>query len=241
MDFASFLTDFDENRARRTAEKLRRHNIGGWVLTGGMAVELHMQRLGLGAENRPLNDIDFLVDWFGEIPQTLSADLLFRHVHPHDPPAKTIMQCVDPETAVRVDVFRAYGGTTARAVPIALYGSVLKIVAIEDLTARSARLCMDLAFGEAMPAKHTRDFLRLLPLVEVNAMEPVWREHRKTQHPESFAETAALLRELIVSRKELQIVPVYGRDVHAHCARCEDSKSFPLADAGRVLSLLGYC
>jgi hypothetical protein len=241
MNFASFLSPSDEVRARRTLEKLRRHEIAQWVLTGGMAIELHMLRFGIAVETRPLNDIDFLVDSFDEIPPTLSADFLLRHAHPHDPPAKTLLQCVDSETAVRVDVFRGYGGTTVRASHAELYGCSAKIVPIEDLTARAARLCMDLAFGEPMPAKHARDFLRLLPLVDTRAMEPVWREHRKAQYPESFAETARLLQGLIASRNELLIAPSYSRDVHARCARCVDSESFPQAEAGRVLELLGYC
>ena len=241
MDFGSFLSHSDESRARRTVEKLRRHDTATWVMTGGLAIETHMLCLGIAADRRPLNDIDFLVASFDEIPRTLSSDLLFRHVHPHDPPAKTLLQCVDAETAVRVDVFRAYGNTTARAVLVELYGLVVKVASIEDLTARWARLCMDLAFGEATPAKHARDLLRLLPLVDANAMEPVWLEHRKAQYPESFAETAALLRDLIGTRKELLIAPAYGRDVRARCARCRDSESFPLAEAERVLALLGYC
>jgi hypothetical protein len=171
----------------------------------------------------------------------LSADLLFRHVHPHDPPAKTLLQGVDPETAVRVDVFRTYGGTTARAVCVELYGTAAKVASIEDLMARSTRLCMDLAFGEELPAKHARDFLRLLPHVDKGTMEPVWREHRKTQYPASFGQAASLLQELITTRKGLQITPAYSQNVHASCTRCEGSESFPLADAGRVLALLGYC
>ncbi|MGA2534895.1 MAG: hypothetical protein ABSF53_02680 [Terracidiphilus sp.] len=250
------MSGSDAERARRTIERLRRHGVGSLVLTGGMAMELQMLRLGFHAGPRPLNDIDFVADSFDDIPKTLSADFLFRHVHPHDPPAKTLLQCVDPETAVRVDVFRAYGKTTERSIPIELCGEAMQVVCVEDLVARTARLCMDLSSDEPMPAKHARDFLRLLLLVNSrdpgrrdrgrseigpHDMESIWQEHRKPQHPQSFTVTADLLRKLIESRRDLQIVPVYNRDVDARCARCEESKAFPLADAGMILSLLGYC
>jgi hypothetical protein len=72
-------------------------------------------------------------------------------------------------------------------------------------------------------------------------MEPVWREHRKESHPESFASAAALLRALIDNRRQLQIVPAYSHDVSAHCSRCQATQAFPLADSGQILSLLAYC
>jgi|SRR5580658_6071406 hypothetical protein len=109
MSLARFPTEADADRAERTFRKLRRHNIAPLALTGGFAFELHLMERGSPAQMRPLNDIDFLVDSFDDIPKTLSGDFIFRHVHPHDPPAKTLLQCVDPETAVRVDVFRACG------------------------------------------------------------------------------------------------------------------------------------
>ena len=241
MGFTAFLSPADAERAHRTLAMLRRHRIEALVLTGGLAVELHCMRQGLPTETRPLNDIDFLVDSFKEIPLTLRADLLFRHVHPHDPPAKTLLQSVNQETGVRVDIFRACGQTTTRARTVELCGASMRIVSLEDLTARTARLCMDLAENAQMRAKHAVDFLRLLPLVQMVEMEVVWREHRKPNHPEAFAVAARLLKELIATKKGLQITPVCSRDVTAICSRCEGSEAFPLADPERVLSLLGYC
>jgi hypothetical protein len=241
MDFAAFLSREDAERAGCTLARLRTHSIEKLALTGGLAVELHRLRLGLPVEMRALNDMDFLVDSFDEIPKTLAGCLLFRHVHPHDPPGKILMQCVDPEGAVRVDIFRAYGNIGLRARPMELCSAALRVVSIEDLAARSARLCMDLASGGQVPAKHARDFLRMLPLVEVDAMDAIWQEHRKPNHPPSFAAAAMLLLDLISTRKDLQIVPQYSLDARARCSRCQESETFPLVQAGRVLSLLGYC
>lgn len=241
MDLTLLVSAGAAERAHSTVEKLRRHRIERLVLTGGLAIELHLHRLGRCVETRPLNDIDFLADSFDDIPKTLSADFLFCHVHLHDPAGKTLLQCVDPETAVRVDIFRAYGGTIARAIPVELCGATIGIISVEDLTARTARLCMDLAAFAQMPAKHAHDFLRLLPLVDIHGMEMAWQAHRKPNHPESFLTAAHLLTDLIATRKDLQVVPIHSKDVHESCSRCKETEAFPLANASHILSILGYC
>jgi hypothetical protein len=241
MELQSFLLESDAERAQRTFDRLRRHATAQFVLSGGLAVELHRLRLGLKPDLRGLNDIDFVVDTFESIPTTLAEGFVFLHVHPHDPPGKTLAQFVDSETAVRVDVFRAYGLVTARAKPIALAGCTQRVVSLEDLAARTARLCLDLADGTPTPSMHIRDFLRLLPLVHASQVERVWHEHRKPNHPLSFQAAARLLAELISSRTNLQINPRYSRDAGETCERCNSSQVFPLADRERILSLLGYC
>jgi hypothetical protein len=241
VDFAEFLSPPDAERANWTFAMLLRHRTDPLVLTGGMAIELHQIRLGFPAQLRPLNDIDFVVDSFDDIPTTLASDLVFRHVHPNDSPGRTLLQCVDSRTSVRVDFFRTCGETLQRATEVEFAGETVRLVSPEDLTARTARLCMDLAVNMPTPRKHTRDFLRLLPLVDIPAMESVWSEHRKAIHPLSFSSAANLLLELIATRRELQIVPVNSRNVTTICNRCENTSGFPVADAGVILSLLGYC
>jgi hypothetical protein len=216
-------------------------DISRLVLTGGFAVELHCLRSGLVSHPRPLNDIDFLADSFDEMPVGLSARMVFRHVHPKAHPGRTLLQCVDTDTAIRADVFRACGSTMSRAIPIEVGGVKLRVISLEDLAARTARLCMDLAENTPIPAKHARDFLRLLPLVAPEAVESAWQEHRKAKHPKSFKAAADLLTDLIAIRPELQIIPQYSRDTKVCCPRCDGTASFPLADAKHILSLLGYC
>jgi hypothetical protein len=241
MGLSEFLSGQDAELARRTLARLRLYSTSPLVLTGGLAVELHRRRGELAIEPRPLNDIDFLVEAFEAIPSTAFAGMIFRHVHPHDPPGKTLLQAVDAETAVRVDVFRACGNVIARSIPMEVEGIELRVVSAEDLAARTTRTCMDLPCGTPIPAKHARDFLRLIPLVDTNSNEEIWQEHRKPNHPGSFAKTAALLFELIGSRQDLQIIANYSRDTTASCSRCEATEAFPLADAQHIFSLLGYC
>jgi hypothetical protein len=237
----SFLSPADDKRAQRTLQKLNRHGFAALVLTGGFAIELHRIRRGFSPMLRPLHDIDFLADTFGAIQTSLRSEFLFLHVHPNDPPAKTLLQSVDPEMTVRVDVFRAYGDEMKRAISVDAFGETVRVIGLEDLVARTARLSMDLASNTTMPAKHARDFLRLLPLVETEAVERVWQEHRKPGHATSFIETANRLTHLIHSRPDLQIVLEYSHDAEQICPRCEPTADFQLADPGRILSLLGYC
>src|SRR6266481_3400611 len=115
-----FLSIDDSTRAFNTLRKLALHDVSRWVLVGGLAVEFHCLRVGHSHAIRHLNDIDFVAPAFECIPETLARDFLFRHIHPFDPPGKTMLQFVDPDSALRMDVFRACGGTMTRTVRLDL-------------------------------------------------------------------------------------------------------------------------
>lgn len=241
MDFDRFLNLADASRLERTVRRLFLHDTSKWALTGGVAIELHI--LGRGGESRlrPLHDIDFVTGSFDHIPKSLGDELLLRHVHPYDPPAKTLLQGVDPKTHVRVDVFRAYGFEMDRLAPIELAGVPFRIVSLEDIVARHARLNWDLMEGKRVAPKYARDFLRLLEHVATDEVEDIWREHRKPRSPESFAVTVEELRRVIALRHDLLVASTYSTDVEEVCQRCHDTTAFHLADAHQILSILGYC
>jgi hypothetical protein len=90
MALDSFLNASDSARVARSLRMLAAHDISGWALTGGIAMELHVLRCGGEPVVRPLHDIDFLVSSFESIPETLGRELLLRHVHPDDPPGKNM-------------------------------------------------------------------------------------------------------------------------------------------------------
>jgi hypothetical protein len=95
-----FLSRNDQGRAQRVIQKLARHNLRSWVLTGGIAVEIHHLMRGAEPVRRPLNDIDFLATAFDCLPKDLRKTFLFRHVHPFDPPGKTMLQAIDVDEAI---------------------------------------------------------------------------------------------------------------------------------------------
>jgi hypothetical protein len=235
------LRTVDSQRAFITLQKLALHKASRWALVGGLAVEFHCLRGGHTPSVRHLNDIDFVVSSFDDIPESLAREFLFPHVHPFDPPGKMLMQFVDANTSLRVDLFRAYGGIMCRTIPVALPSGPLQVISVEDATARAARLLLDLDAGVPVSAKHADDYFRLVELVKLPGVETAWQDHKKPGHPLTFRETDKLVKSLIAARRDLLISPEYSRNAAEVCPRCMRTPPFPVADANVVLSLLGYC
>jgi hypothetical protein len=148
---------------------------------------------------------------------------------------------VDIGTKLRVDVFRAIGGIMTRAAPLVLPTGEIRVVAVEDLIARMARLSLELARGVPIPAKHAIDFLRLLELTAPSEVQRAWGDHRKPGHPLIFGDALDILRDLVRNRGDLLVAPEYSKDVGAECPRCVPTPGFPLADPRVIVSALGYC
>lgn len=251
VNLALLLTESDATRATRTLVHLARHCRSIPTLTGGVAIELQILARSAQSVNRPLHDLDFLVGFFDEIPFSLCDDFLVRHVHPYDPPGKTLLQAVDRGTSLRVDIFRAYGQTLARTHPLTIAGIPIRLVSIEDLIARHARLCCDILEDKPVAPKFARDFLRLLEVVAAGwakdsfptlaALDPIWQEHRKASHPATFPVAVSSLRHAIRARTDLLIPPVYSTDIHEDCPRCCPAPGFTLSPGAEILTRLGYC
>lgn len=241
MEFEQFLNPLDASRAIRMLRKLGGHDISGWALTGGLAIEIHILLRSGPAGTRRLHDIDFVADSFDRIPETLGSEMLLRHVHPGDPPGKTLLQAVDEELAMRVDVIRAYGLEMERVSPVEVSEIPLRILSLEDVEAAHAGVCWDLLEGKRVDPKYAKDFVRMLDLVKSDEIENVWQEHRKPECTASFAETARELRAAIASKPELLAPVARLMDVSAVCPRCHGTDAFRLAEASQVLSILGYC
>ncbi|HXM45522.1 MAG TPA: hypothetical protein VN924_30075 [Bryobacteraceae bacterium] len=242
MRFDRFLAPADARRASQVIEKLVLLGLRDFALTGGLAIEAHLA--GHSTMVRSLNDVDIVVESFAAIPPALADGFLFRHIHPHAPRGRTLVQLVDPSEAVRIDIFGACGATLARSAPVNFPCAPIAVVALEDLAAREASLLMDLAHGSPVPLKHARDFQRLAGAVataDSRRMAQAWGDHRKSRDPETFDEAAARIAELAQSRRDLLTVPDYSRDADAVCSKCRETGTFRLAPAGTILSILGYC
>lgn len=117
----------------------------------------------------------------------------------------------------------------------------LRVVSLEDLVARAARLLLDLADGVPVASKHARDYLRFVELADSAAMETAWQDHRKPAHPTSFEDARRALPGMIHANPGLLITPVYSKNAEEQCPRCAPCAGFKLADPNVVLELLGYC
>lgn len=236
-----FLSIGDSTLAINTLRKLALHEVSRWVLVGGLAVEFHCLHIGQSHQVRDLSDIDFVAPAFECIPESLARDFLFRHIHPFDPPGKTMLQLIDVDTSLRIDVFRADGAIMTRATSVEGPSGPFRVISVEDVLAHEARLLLDLDAKVPVPAKHAGDYLRLAELVKSSNMEAAWQDHRNPTHPMTFGETNTLVKRLIASRRNLLISPDFSKDADEICRRCVPTPPFQLADPKVVLSLLGYC
>jgi hypothetical protein len=240
-DMQRFLSIDDSTRAVNTLRKLALHDVSRWALAGGLAVEFHCLRSGHSHAIRHLSDVDFVTPAFECMPETLAQDFLFRHVHPFDPPGKTIMQLIDADTSLRVDLFRVDEGIMGRTISVDVPSGPLRVISVEDVVAHEARLLLDLDANVPVPAKHADDYVRLEELVKSSNIETAWQDHRKPTHPMTFGETNTLVKRLIATRRNLLITPDYSKDAAEICRRCLPTPRFQLADTKVILSLLGYC
>lgn len=241
MVFDDALSPGDAARVSLALARLAAHAGRGFALTGGVAIEARLIGRTGGRSNRPFNDLDVIVESFDAVPVSLADAFYFRHVHSKAPSGRMLVQLVDPETALRIDVFRTCGATMARCEPITVDTISLRIVSVEDLAARAATLVLDLGRGQPVPRKHAQDLERLVGAVESDRVEIAWRDHRKWDDPPTFQAASARVAELVQARGNLLVVPQYSQDVDAICPKCDDTGRFRLAPATRIQSLLGYC
>src|SRR5215471_5897130 len=101
--FAHMLEPPDVRRATAVVETLLAYGFRG-ALTGGLAIDAQLRAHGRPVERRPLNDIDFVVESFASIPESLAGPFLVHHVHPDATDGKTLLQLVDEAHRVRVDL-----------------------------------------------------------------------------------------------------------------------------------------
>jgi len=123
-----------------------------------------------------------------------------------------MLQAIDPESALRVDVFRACGGTMDQAGAVELPCGTVRLISLEDLLARTAPLLFGLVEGAALPSVHAMDYLRLADLVDPAEVELARGNLRKPRHPETFAEADALLRKFIPARQHLLVEGIIRLD-----------------------------
>jgi hypothetical protein len=235
---AEFLSDHDVRRVREVMAKLDACGFRG-ALTGGLAVEMQLRLHGQPTSKRPLNDLDFVVESLDSIPASVTDCFLVHHVHPRAERGKLLLQLVEPEHAVRIDLFGQFGGTLARTLVLGGRAGPIELLAVEDLFARTvSSLLSALRKGQAYEAKQAQFFRRLDGLGEAAALKLAWRDHRQDAK-ESLAEAVAAVRHLLRKSAAPLISRPYSATVTL-CAKCEDSERFVRAAPERILDVLGY-
>jgi hypothetical protein len=233
--FTEFLSAADAERATLSLQKLSSCGFREGALTGSLATEAHFLTLRRKIELRPLNDLDFVVESFASIPGSLAGGFLVHHIHPHAPEGKTLLQLIDPERALRIDLFRQFGATLTRTKRLC----GLLVISLEDLVARSTSLVVGhLRMGRTIDQKHARAFQRLSGAGDPARIEAAWRDHRQSG-PESFQQAARLAHELLELHPELAIREQYSTEIRA-CPQCQDAGPFKRAHPNSIVKTLGY-
>jgi hypothetical protein len=232
------LEECDAGRASAVLRTVLAHGLP-CALTGSLALVTHLRELGLLSAPQRLHDIDLVVPGFDAIPHSLATAFVLNHVHPHAAEGKTLLQLIHPVHAVRVDLFRAFGDTLARAVPTSATPDDLHVVSIEDLRARTiANLRTQLGRGLPVDVKHARAFTALAGLGDPARLATAWLDHRENLAG-TFDQAVADVLELMQAHPELLIVEEYSRTITA-CDRCQAHGPFSPAAPERIVEILGY-
>jgi hypothetical protein len=235
---ARFLAADSARAGRTLARLLSNGELHRLCLTGGLAIETIAPSAG---RPRALNDLDVLVSGVDVLTGAAYDGFLVRHFHPAAAAGKVLLQLVDPREALRIDVFRAAPGTLERSRPARFGALALRLVSGEDIAARLAAIVFDLERGACVPEKHATDLERLLAVIDCDAIEVAWNDHRKADLPATFSEARARIAAAIRFGSARLITPAYSQDVTSTCEKCEPGAAFSLADPAAVRAVLGYC
>jgi hypothetical protein len=223
----------------RVLAKLDACGLTEYVVTGSLALEAAL-RCAAGQQAR-LNDIDIVVPRYDDIPSGIGTAFLVRHVHPRRPKGKLLMQLVDPDEAVRIDIFTPNGATMARCRPAYIADFTIKIVSAEDMASRITSELRSITRGEAVRRKCAVDFGRIIAIVDQSLVESVWPEHRGINDLETFAGAVEAIQTALLVGNGRFIDSIYSRAPGMECPHCENKAPFQLTDPRVILAILGYC
>src|SRR4029079_12449378 len=152
---------------------------------------------------------------------------------------KTLMQVIDPDRAVRVDIFLAVGTTLSRSGPLDGETGSLDVVAAVDLLARTtAHVYGRLRHRRTIDAKYVQAFLDLSIFEGEHRLEVAWQDHRGDATA-SFEEASSTARHLLALYPDLITAETYSA-VITPCEKCQDYGRFRCAPPERVVEILGY-
>jgi hypothetical protein len=153
------------DRPIKALARLVRHGSDGFAVAGSIAMAAQWARSNGERLDRAFGDIDLVTSALDAFPESLADAFICPHVHAAAEPGRTLAQFVHPTDAVRIDVFRAIGNALSRAEPFRIGSSLIGVLSIEDQAARAASLCLKLARGGSVVAKHLPDLNRLRAVV----------------------------------------------------------------------------
>jgi hypothetical protein len=183
--------------------------------------------------------VDFVVDGLHALPAALADRFLVHHMHPRAGEGKMLLQLIDRDERLRIDLFRPFGATLARAGVVSGPMGPLAVVSLDDLVARTtSHVVGRLRQGLTVDRKHVHAFRRLADLATTSRIDAAWDDHRQTA-AESFPDAMELARQMADRHPELAVDEPSTR-VATVCAQCADVGPFRRARPETVVEVLGY-
>ena len=234
--FTALLHYDDARRAAEVVELLLGHGLR-CALTGGVAICAQLRAHRRPVDRRQLNDLDFVVESFASIPESLTESFLQHHVHPDASDGRMLLQLIDEVRGIRIDLFRELGRTLSRSRPLdGDTGGMLRVLSVEDLVARTTALvCGRLRRGLTIDRKHTTALSRLRGLGQHAERARAWADHRQ-QVPGTFDEASREAARLLAAHPELVVVEEYAGTA-VPCERCREHGAFRPAPAVGIYSV----
>lgn len=237
--FAALLCESDARQATEVVDALLAHGLQ-CALTGGLAIEAQLRAHGRPVVSRQLNDIDFVVEGFAAIPESLAGSFLQHHVHPDASEGKMLLQLIDRDRALRIDLFGAFGRSVERTCRLDDDTGVLNVLSVEDLVARSTSfVCGRLQHGRTVDSKHVSSFRRLRGLGHPQRLADAWNDHRQSVLG-TIDEAAMNAAWLLEAHPELIVADQYSAETPP-CTRCHSIGPFRPAPCETIVEILGYC
>ena len=237
IDLEAILAD---DRATNALARFARHGSGKQALAGGIALAAQGTRIHAAHLDRSFGDIDFVARSLDVLSATLAGEFICPHVHGQAAPGRTLAQLVHPDDSVRIDIFRAIGRALARADPFHRGPLTIAVLSVEDQAARAASLCMKVARGGCVVAKHVPDFILLRGIAAAERIDAVWQDYRRDFEPLLFAEAVEQIEAALEEHPERLISPTFNRDPNAVCPNCVPWGAFRPAEHARTFQILGY-
>ena len=189
---------------------------GDVAMTGGVAIQIGLARLGRAGTRDTIADLDMVATAVDAISPRVAETFLVSHYHSVRPGVpKFMVQLVDPVTRIRVDIFPDLVGSIARSAVVGVGANEIRLLSLEDILEHKVHTLSTASAARPVDPKHADDARALGELF---------------QRPVPAIDRDALVED------------VYGLDEHVLCQRCvlSSSDGFPLAPKDEICRLLGW-
>ena len=186
------------------------------AMTGGVAMQLGMARLGRYGARNIVTDLDFVAGRIEAVRPGVVEQFLVSHYHVVQLGVpKFMIQLVDPGSRIRIDLFPDLVGSLTDARQTQVGAHTILVLPLERIFEHKVRTLSRASRSAPIDPKHVRD---------AHVLGEVLDRRPPLVSPEALA------------------TDVYGIETDWFCERCELSRhpDWPLAPKDQIFELLGW-